>query len=238
MMGRDARGSACRRRVASLAAVIARGWSLAREVGLVTAAVTAIRRYVVDFRRFLLYQYPLDSPATRPGAPPSGFDECFIQSNEEADRLLATRCDFRDVVSQARHALDSGAVAFCLYEGREVAHVGWLATSQTARRALDRLGFEVRFGEGEAWLGAVYTVPRYRNRGLLAYSARRRFDRLHHAGFSTCRSAVETNNAASNHVQMHFDPQVYAVGRMCKFFGWRTWSERPYHPGTGRVLSA
>ena len=238
MLGEDDREAGPQRRRDSLTAVLARGRSLAREVGPVSVIVAALRRYVVDRRTFFLYEYRHDSPATRPGAPPSGFDEYFVQSNDEADRLLGTRCDFREVVSQARHALDSDAVAFCLYEGRDVAHVGWLATSQEARRALDRLGFEVRFDAGEAWLGAVYTVPRYRNRGLLAYSARRRFEYLRHAGFSTSRSAIETNNAASKRVQTHFEPHVYAVGRLFKFLRWRRWSERPYCPGSGRTQPA
>jgi len=208
---------------------------MARRSGLVAGVAAAIRRYVVDSRTFFLYEYRLDSPATRPGPPPEGFDECFVESNETAEQLCATRCDFRAVVPRARHALDCGAVAFCLYSGRDVAHVGWLATSHTARRSLDVLGFRVRFEAGEAWAGTVYTVPQYRNRGLLAYSARRRFDYLRDAGFKTCRSAVLTGNDASNHVQMHFDPQVYAVGRLFKLFHWRMWRERAQRLQTGKL---
>ena len=162
---------------------------------------------------------------------PDGFEGCFVPDNETADLLAENHRDFRDHEPMARKALDSGAVAFCLYDGQEVAHVGWLATSQDARSILDRLPFEIGFDRGECWAGAVYTVPRFRNRGLLTYSALSRFAFLRDAGFSICRSAVETDNGASNRVQMRFAPNIYAIARMFKLFGWRRWRERP--PGAG-----
>jgi len=162
---------------------------------------------------------------------PEGFDAVFVGDNDTADLLARAHRDFRSEASAARDALGGGAIALCLYNGRDVAHVGWIATSLAARRSLDRLEYEIRFDRGEAWAGAVYTVPRFRGRGLLTYSALRRFAYLRDAGFSLCRSAVETNNGASNRVQMRFEPRIYAIAHLFRLFGWRRWTERPPRPG-------
>ena len=228
MSGGDSGGTAEGKRTPSSTSVLGRAWQLARREGPIALAVAAVRRYVVDSRSFYLYDCRLRVwPETRFGPWPDGFDECFVEGNEAADRVSAERCDFRDIVPHARRALDCGAVAFCLYHGRDVAHVGWLATSQAARRALDPLGFELRFDRGEAWTGAVYTVPRFRSRGLLTYSIVRRFDYLRDAGFSSSKFAVETSNVTSHRVQLRFEPRIYAIGHLFKLFSWRRWSESP-----------
>lgn len=190
--------------------------------------MAAMRRYVVDFRTFFLYEHHHRAwPATQFEPCPTGFEVCFVESNEAADRAAAGHCDFRDMVSGAGRALDSGAIALCIYRGRELAHVGWLATSLAARRALDRLGYEVRFDCGEAWTGAAFTAPRFRHRGLLTHSCQRRFAYLLNAGFIVSRAAVATDNAASHHVTMRFEPRVYAIGRQLRILCWRRWTERP-----------
>ncbi len=148
-------------------------------------------------------------------------------SNEEADALARDHEDFRTANPLARRGLENGAVAFCIYVGTELAHTAWLATSREARRTLDRLGYEVRFDEGEAWTGRAYTTPAFRGRGLLTYSCYRRFDYLLQRGCLESRGAVEMRNVVSHHSTMRFDPQIYAIGRQWRVLGRRWWSERP-----------
>ncbi len=203
-------------------------WTLARRDGPFALAATAARRYIIDSHSFFLYEHRHHSlSGAHQSRCPPGFDECFVASNETAERISDTRRDFREIVPRARRALDSGAVAFCLYCGREVAHVGWLATSREGRRALDRLGYEVPFERGEGWTGAAFTVPRFRNRGLLAYSCLRRFEFLADSGIAISRAAVATDNTASHHVTMQFQPRVYAIGHQLRILSWRRWTERP-----------
>ena len=209
-----------------------RALRLVRREGPIALLVAVFRRYIADSRTYFLFEYDLWSEACVRLPPlPEGFEGCFVPDNETADLLAENHRDFRDHEPKARKALDSGAVAFCLYNGYDLAHVGWLATSQGARTILDRLPFEIGFDREECWAGAVYTVPRFRNRGLLTYSALSRFAFLRDAGYTICRSAVETDNGASNRVQMRFDPHIYAVARMFRLFGWRRWRERPPTPG-------
>jgi hypothetical protein len=203
-------------------------WALARREGPLVLAKMAARRYIIDSRSFFLYEHRhRSSRDARFAACPPGFEEFFVGSNATADRLSETRCDFRRVVPSARRALDAGAVALCLYHGRELAHVGWLATSPEGRRVLDRLGYEVSFDRGEGWTGAAFTVPSFRNQGLLAYGCLRRFEYLLNAGIAVSRAAVATDNVASHHVTMRFEPRVYAIGHQLRVLNWRRWTERP-----------
>jgi len=211
--------------------VLGRARELVRSGGLSALVVAAMRRYVIDSRTFFLYEHNHRAPAgTRLVPRPEGFDDCLVEGNEAADSAAAGHSDFRDSVPGARRALDRGAVALCVYHGRDVAHVGWVATSRAARRALDRLGYEVRFDRGESWTGAAFTAPRFRNHGLLTYSCQRRFDYLLSAGFTVSRAAVATDNDASHHVTMRFEPRVYAIGRQSRILCWRRWTERPVTP--------
>jgi hypothetical protein len=211
--------------------VLGRARELVRSEGLSALVTAAVRRYVIDSRTFFLYEhYHRARSGTGLVPRPEGFDECLVEGNEAADSAAAGHNDFRDTVPGARRALECGAVALCIYHGRDVAHVGWLATSSAARRALDRLGYEVRFDRGESWTGAAFTAPRFRNRGLLTYSCQRRFEYLLSGGFAVSRAAVATDNAASHHVTMRFEPRVYAIGRQLRILRWRKWTERPVTP--------
>ncbi len=197
------------------------------------AVVTGIfRRYVVDYRRFCLYERHhriLPEAMFRPRL--EQYEEHFVCSNAEADALAREHEDFRSLTRSAWRALDSGAVAFCVYVGREVAHVAWLSTSVEGRRALDGLGYTVRFDEKEAWTGAARTVPEYRGKGLLHYSHYRRFQYLLDQGYEISRTAVELTNAASRHANERFEPRVYGIGRQWRVFGKRWWSERAVRLG-------
>ena len=119
---------------------------LIRERGFAALAVEAFRRYVVDVRRFYLYEHrhsrAVEVPIERPAGP---FDEFFVSDNATADQVASDREDFRLLRKHARQALDAGAVAFCVYQGHELVHLSWIATSHKARRTLDHLGYCVSF---------------------------------------------------------------------------------------------
>ena len=207
--------------------LVRRVGAVLQEEGLFALLLVAFRRCIFDCRRFYLYKHRhvvRDAAMFLPTL--DGFDDYFVVSNDTADRLAEERQDFRDIVPGARHALDRGAVAFCVYDGDELAHVGWLAMSAPARRALDHLGYDVDFESGEGWTGRAYTVRRYRRKGLLAYSCLRRLEYLLNSGVARSRAAVEMSNHGSHRTTMRFGPRVYATGCQLKLFCWRRWVER------------
>ena len=204
----------------------ARAKQIAESAGPFVLFKLVVRRYLVDYRRFYLYEHHhRDWPEGAFLPHLDLFEERFISSNGEADELAGAHQDLREVVENGRRGLACGAVAFCVYAGRDVAHVAWLATSEGGRRAVDRLGYAVHFDDGEAWTGAAYTVRAYRRRGLLAYGCHRRFEYLLQRGCAVSRGAVEMSNMASHRATMRFEPRIYGTGRQWRLFGKRWWRE-------------
>ena len=208
--------------------VLRRGLKLARERGPVALVTEALRRYVFDVRHFYLYKHHHSGQGTLTRTSAWSLEEFFVMDNATADQIAREREDFRVYSRNAEKALHGGAVAFCVYAGPQVAHVGWIATSAKSRRVLDRLGYDIRFDEGEAWTGAAYTSKRWRGQGLLVYSCQRRFEYLKACGIEFSRAAVEMSNIPSHRATMRFNPRIYACGRQVKVFSvLRWWSERP-----------
>ena len=205
-----------------------RAVELARREGPVYLALSVTRRHVFNWQSFYIYELLLaNCPTGHSGPRPDGYDECMVENNETADQAVAGRHDFREVMPWTRRALARGAAIVCLYHGQEIAHVGCVATTPSARGAVDGLPFDVQFDGGEALLGAAYTVPRHRGHGLMTYSTLRRLDYLRGAGFRTCKVAVATNNNHSNRVHIRLKSRIHAVGRLFKLLKWQRWSERP-----------
>ncbi len=203
--------------------------------GPVRLVAGAARRYLVDQRHFYLYEHRHREWPEAAFCPLADeFEERFVSDNREADSIAVEHEDFRLLLPRSRHALDCGAMAFCVYSGIEVAHVAWLATSAAARECLDHLGYAVRFEAGEAWTGGAWTVPAFRNRGLLTHSCRRRFEYLLRSGWMVSRAAVETGNTVSHRATMRFEPRVYAIGRQWRLLGRRWWSEMPVSDAEGQ----
>jgi hypothetical protein len=81
------------------------------------------------FRTVYLYEHAL-VPRDRAKYLPrvDSWELRIIHSNEEADRVVAEGFeDLRDVFVFSHRSLDKGAIAFCVYIGTELAHVGWVA---------------------------------------------------------------------------------------------------------------
>ena len=159
-----------------------------------------------------------------------------IHSNEEADRVAAEGLeDLRDVFVFSRRSLDRGAVVFCVYIGTELAHVGWVATSQIAKNCVDKMPFQVAFDAGQACTGGTYTIRRFRGMGLMGYGYYERFEYLRQRGYASVRNSVVVSNVTSQKVHAKFEPLIYGVGRYRKLFRWVSWRtfELPGGPRRG-----
>jgi len=154
----------------------------------------------------------------------------MVSTSEEADELAAsTGYDFRRRFINARKSLDKGAIAFCFFVNEEIAHIGWVALSEEAKKTFDRLPYEVDFSNGEACTGGTITVPKYRGKGLMAYGYFKRLQFLKEQGVTASRNAVAVNNVASQKAHAKFAPKIYARARYLKLFWWDFWKERPVH---------
>ncbi len=152
----------------------------------------------------------------------------IVSSNQQADELAAAGLEFRSNFANARRGLDKGAIAFCVFIGQELAHIGWAALSEEARKLFESLPYYgVNFSNKQACTGGTWTNPKYRGKGLMTYGYLKRFQFLKEKGIKSSRNAVEAGNIASQKVHAKFGPKIYAKARYLKILWWKYWKETP-----------
>ena len=212
-------------------ALVRRAFNLLRTEGLISllrhtgsfAAYLGSR--IVLSRTVYLYEHSL-VPRERSKFLPrlDSWELRVLHSNEDAERVAAEGFeDFRDAFVFARRSLETGAVAFCVYCGTELVHVGWLAVDARGRTAVDRIPFDVAFDEGQACTGGTYTKPTFRGKGLMPYGYFERFEYLRARGFTSSRNSVEVDNVASHKAHAKFNPTIYGVGWYRRVLGRTYW---------------
>ena len=149
----------------------------------------------------------------------------ILSSAEEAGKLSKDGFDFGRYGESIRYQLDKGATVFCIFAGRELAHMGYTITNEKAHLELEPF-FRVNYASHEASTGGTVTVPEYRGKGLMAYGYFKRFQFLMKKGITTSRNAVLTDNIVSQRVMAKLEPKVYAKLYFFRIFRWRFWREK------------
>ena len=157
------------------------------------------------------------------------FEWKVVATNQEADEMEADGFEFRSYAHSfdAREALDNGATATCLFVGRELAHIGWLAMTEEAKNSLNEPPIRVDFSKKESYSGAVWTNPKYRKLGLHTYGNLKRNLFLAENGATRMYGQIARRNTASLRVTTKFNPAVYGEGRYLKILWWTWWREKP-----------
>jgi len=182
-----------------------------------------------QYGKYYLYQHTLEERNEADFMPRiQDFTIKIVCTQQEADELAATTgYDFRRRFVNARRSLDKGAIAFCVFVSGEIAHIGWVALGEEAKKTFDRLPYKVDFSNGEASTGGTVTVPKYRGKGLMAYGYLKRLQFLREQGVTASRNAVAVNNIASQKAHAKLSPKIYARARYLKLFWWNFWKEIP-----------
>ena len=190
-----------------------------------------VRGWFFGYGHYYLYKHTIEERNESDFMPRiDDFSVNIICSNKEADELAeATGFDFRRRFVKDKNRLDKGAIAFCVFVGKELAHIGWVALSEEAKKTIDPLPYKVDFANNEACTGGTLTIPEYRGKGLMVYGYYRRFQFLKEKGVVASRNAVSTSNIASQRAHAKFEPKIYAEARYLKLLWWRFWKERPCH---------
>ena len=151
----------------------------------------------------------------------------LVSSQQEAEKLAAGGLDLLSQSVGAVRKLENGAIGFCFFVGQELAHEGWVALTEEAKRRVDPLPYHVDFLNKEACTGATYTKPKYRGKGFMAYSYYKRLEYLRGRGIVKSRNAVAANNIASQKAHAKLEPAIYARARYLKILCWEFWREIP-----------
>lgn len=158
------------------------------------------------------------------------FTFTMVSSNREADELEAEGYEFRSHTLNAREALDRGARAFCIFVGRELGSIGWVAMTQEAKDCLGEPPYKIDVLNNEASVAAVWTNPKYRRLGLREYGAFKRHRFMLDCGVRTRRIAILKRNIAFHMGSAKAGSRPYAVGHHLRVLWWTSWKERPLTP--------
>ena len=155
----------------------------------------------------------------------------IVSTNTQADELEREGFEFRSRFFNARKRLDRGAIAFCIFVGRELANIGWITLNNPAKDSLIDLPLKVDYSNREACTGGAATTPKYRNLGLMRYNYFKRLEFLKENGWLRDRAAVSKSNiAAQAGVAKIGGVNIYAEARFLKLLWWRYWREKPLPP--------
>lgn len=205
-----------------------------REEGLIPLlrhSFTFLADHLFQYRTYWLLEYPtrringLDEADFMPRIDEFTFRIVF--TNREADELEADGLDFRSWSSNCTERLDKGAVASCVFAGRELAHILWVATTEEAKRTFNDPPYRVDFSNKEYCLGGSWTNPKYRRKGLAKYAMFKTKQSLQEKGMTRDRGAISKNNVVSQTAYSGFSPKWYAEGRYLKLLWWESWKEKP-----------
>ena len=225
--------------ISMLRNAIARSRTLVREEGFLSlvrhslAFARVLSRRLYRRRDVFLYRHHLverDGSAFQPRL--EQFVLHVVDSNAIADELASSGYeDFRQLFLLSASYLSRGAIAFCVYVNRRLVHIGWLATTATAKQCVDPFPFAVAFDRGEACTGGTYTIPSFRGKGLMAYGYYERFEYLRKLGYTSSRNSVEVNNVSSHRAHSKFSPEILGTARFRRVLFWSRWTEHPFPDG-------
>ncbi|MDY6916552.1 MAG: hypothetical protein SVP26_01200 [Chloroflexota bacterium] len=198
---------------------------------LLRRASTFLLSRLFEYRVYYLSAAHVDDPDSLDEADyMPRIDGCtrrVVRSNEEADRLEAEGFEFRSCAINSRERLDKGAIACCLFIGRELAHIGWAALTPEARDALNEPPVMMDFSQHEAYRGGAWTHPKYRRMRLTLFGLQAGRRMLWDSGVTVVRSAVARRNVPQRTLMGRLTPSFYAEGRYLRVLCWKSWRERP-----------
>ena len=141
----------------------------------------------------------------------------MIRTVGEAEELAkATGYDLLRRFVGTRRRLEKGAIALCAFVNGEPASIEWAALSEEAKRTVAAMPFKVDFVNNEACTGSAVTVPKFRNKGLMAYSIYLVLEFLRERGITVSRSSTAKDNAVIQKLQAKFGAKRYAEGHRLK----------------------
>jgi hypothetical protein len=216
-----------------LGALLRRARNILRTEGLaplLRQGFAFLGRQLFCYENYYLYEYTFKERNEADFLPRiQNFTFKIISTNQQADELAAAGLGLRSYsIINARAALDKGATAFCIFIGGELAHIGWAAMNEEARKLVESPHYyRINFSNKQACTAGVWTNPKYRGKGLMSYGGFKRFQFLIGKGRKSSRSAVNVNNIASQTAFAKFGPKIYAKGRYLKILWWKHWKETP-----------
>ncbi|MBN1855685.1 MAG: hypothetical protein JW846_01875 [Dehalococcoidia bacterium] len=179
-------------------------------------------RHVYYFACYVIYEIDTADYIRGLEAPSiDGLKVYVLESESDVRRLVDEGYeDLRRVVRPATRCLQGGAVGFCAFVNRDVAHIAWVGFTREAQRILDVVPYFVDFDHGEACWGGSFTAERFRNLGIYRHVMAWRLRYCHERGYRVLVDATRVDNAPSLRSQFTYNPRTRAFYRYRRFLRW------------------
>jgi len=188
-------------------------------------------RLLAAYKNLYIYELLLTEQRAKgflPEVPNFTFE--IISTGQQLRDLTARGFDFGIHFVSAEERLNKGAVMFCVFVGKELAHIRWIAATAEAKDSIVEIPCRVDFSKGEVYLGWSETVPRYRRKGLLVYTYFEIAKYLRKDGRTKVRAMVTKSNAASRNAHAKLGGRICAEGRYLRLLWWKFWKEKTFIP--------
>lgn len=182
------------------------------------------------YQTFYLYEMTLNEASEVEPAPRiQNFTFEIISTKQQVDDLVAEGFDFGSYsnLHTFRKRLNAGAVAFCIFVGKELASVDYVAMTEQAKNSLTQLPQAVDFLNNETYSGPSETKRKYRRMGFHDYRVSQLSLFLRQRGKTVDRYAIDKSNVAAQKAMAKFAPRIYAEGRYLKLLWWKSRKEKP-----------
>lgn len=207
-----------------------RAWEVFREEGLASLIRKSLKfiSWVLYYRsEHYLYSCHIEG-AHMAGLKPKTANTVFkvVSTWQEVEALRKEGYDLPMENARTHRKLGKGITAWCVFAGRELGSITWVAMSRKARYNADPLPYEVDFENGEVCCGGVITSPKHRQKGLYEYGLLMGLRYLEEKGKKYFKCSANTNNKAPNWVIAKFNPVCYAEVKRLRILCWRFYRRR------------
>jgi hypothetical protein len=195
--------------------------------GLKTLFIKGFKSGFYERQTYLLYEHLLQDRNEDDFRPDlKDFVFIVVSTINEVDKLISDGFNFHSSITKIRDRLDKGAEASCIFVGKELSSIGFIARNQEAMESLDQPPYKVNFSAGEVCTGGLWTNPKHRGLGLAAYNYFKRLQLLKNEGKIIARNVVYKNNDASHKMLARFSPIVRAEGCSLRILWHVFWKEK------------
>jgi hypothetical protein len=205
-----------------------RGRDILQEEGIVPfiqAALMFLKGFFsFSYNTYYIYENDLNGPRFMPKVQNVSLE--ILYTAQGFDELVNNGFTFSSWdIDDLKNKTRRGAIAFCVFVNRNLAHRTYVGLSEEARNGAAPFPLAIDW-RNETWSGFSRTHPNYQRMGLFLYVYSEIFAFLRERGISKDKFTIEKNNIASNSALLKMDSKIIGEGRRFKFLGCILWEEK------------
>jgi len=180
------------------------------------------------YREYWIYEMPLQHALRSEFKPKlDNYDMKIIESSRQLKDLVSQGFQFGIHSMHLENDLDKGAIVFCIFVGKELAFVRWVATTEESMKQRCGIPYPVNFSNKEVYLSWSETTPKYRRAGLFEYSYFKLAEFFVRKNKTIAKALVDRDNIFVQRAAAKIDGKLCGEGRYLKILWWKSWKEKP-----------